>query len=248
MAKGSNKQTNNRKDKEARGEERLVKDKFLEERLDNLPPLKPMNPLQKEYINNVRITDVNFAIGYAGTSKTYIPTVIATDMLRMNEIKKIYLVRPFVSDSKSAGFFAGDMITKSKLWLAPILDTLYERLGRNIVDYYLEKGDIEPVPLELIKGRSFKDAFVIIDEAEDLTEKEFIKCITRIGQNCKVCFAGDIRQVDIKSNSGIQLGYDMAKENPDFDWGFVNFDQPSDIVRGKVAKDAILGLSRMGKI
>lgn len=246
--KGRNKQTNNRRDKVNRGESKVVKEKFMEERMDNLPPLKPMNELQKEYIHNIRTKDVNFAIGFAGSSKSYIPTVIASDMLRMNEIKKIYLVRPFVSDSKSAGFFAGDMITKSKLWLAPILDTLYERLGRNNVDYYLEKGAIEPVPLELIKGRSFKDAFVIVDEAEDLTEKEFIKCITRIGTNCRCVFAGDVRQVDIKSNSGIQLGYDMAKENPEFDWGFVNFDQPSDIVRGKVAKDAILGLHRMGKI
>lgn len=246
--KGRNKQTNNRQDKVNRGEQKIVKDKFMEERMDNLPPLKPMNELQKTYIHNIRTKDVNFAVGFAGTSKTYIPTVIASDMLRMNEIKKIYLVRPFVSDSKSAGYFAGDMLTKSKLWLAPILDTLYERLGRNNVDYYLEKGDIEPVPLELIKGRSFKDAFIIIDEAEDLTEKEFIKCITRIGHNCKCVFAGDVRQVDIKGDSGIQLGYDMAKENPDFDWGFVNFDHPSDIVRGKVAKDAILGLSRMGKL
>ena len=178
--KGRNKQTNNRRDKVNRGENKVVKEKFMEERMDNLPPLKPMNELQKEYIHNIRTKEVNFAIGYAGTSKSYIPTVIASDMLRMNEIKKIYLVRPFVSDSKSAGFFAGDMITKSKLWLAPILDTLYERLGRNNVDYYLEKGAIEPVPLELIKGRSFKDAFVIVDEAEDLTEKEFIKCITRL--------------------------------------------------------------------
>lgn len=246
--KGRNKQTNTRQDKVNRGEQKIVKDKFMEERMDNLPPLKPMNELQKEYIHNIRTKDVNFAVGFAGSSKTYIPTVIASDMLRMNEIKKIYLVRPFVSDSKSAGYFAGDMLTKSKLWLAPILDTLYERLGRNNVDYYLEKGDIEPVPLELIKGRSFKDAFIIIDEAEDLTEKEFIKCITRIGNNCKCVFAGDVRQVDIKGDSGIQLGYDMAKENPDFDWGFVNFDHPSDIVRGKVAKDAILGLSRMGKL
>lgn len=246
--KGVNKQRNTRQAKIDRGEKQNIKEKFLEERIDNLPPLKPMNELQKEYINNIRTKDVNFAIGYAGTSKSYIPTVIASDMLRVGDIKKIYLVRPFVSDSKSAGFFAGDMITKSKLWLAPILDTLYERLGRSNVDYYLEKGLIEPVPLELIKGRSFKDAFIIVDEAEDLTEKEFIKCITRVGNNCKICFAGDVRQVDIKKESGIQLGYNMAKENPEFDWGFVNFDQPSDIVRGKVAKDAILGLHRLGKI
>lgn len=246
--KGNNNTRNTRKNKQEAGRSKEIKDKFLEERKNNLPPLKAMNDLQKEYIHNIKTKDVNFAIGYAGTSKTYIPTVIASDMLRMGEVEKIYLVRPFVSDSKSAGYFAGDMLTKSKLWLAPILDTLYERLGRNQVEYYLEKQDIEPVPLELIKGRSFKNAFIIVDEAEDLTEKEFIKSITRVGHGCKICFAGDVRQMDIKRDSGLQLGYDMAKDNPEFNWGFVAFDRPSDIVRGPVAKNAILGLHRLNKI
>lgn len=238
----------NRRNRQQVGEQKIIKDKFLEDRLSNLPPLKPLNSLQKDYIDKVNTCPVVFATGYAGTSKTYIPTVIAADRYRLGEINKIYFIRPAVSDSKSLGFFSGDMLQKSKLWLAPILDTLYERLGREVVDIAISRGDFEPIPLELIKGRSLKNSFVIIDEAEDLTEKEFIKCITRVGEGCTCIFAGDIHQKDIKHDSGLSLGKKLAEDNLDFNWGFVDFDRPSDIVRGDVAKNAILALRRLGRL
>jgi hypothetical protein len=146
---------------------RVIKDKFEEKNVEmiNSKPLRPLNQIQAEYIHNCKTKPYNIATGYAGTSKTYIPTRLAIEQYLKGEVDKIVIVRPAISDSKSLGYFGGDLLTKSKNWILPVLDVLEEFLGKNRVEYMLTKGDIVPVPLETIKGRSFNDSFIIIDEA-----------------------------------------------------------------------------------
>jgi|JI7StandDraft_1071085.scaffolds.fasta_scaffold00779_19 phosphate starvation-inducible PhoH-like protein len=226
--------------------QRQIKEKFLEQRKENFKPVKPMNDLQAEYIKMCMELPVIIATGYAGTSKTYIPTCIAAEKWYTGQIDKIYLVRPAISSSKSLGFFGGSLVEKSKNWLMPIIDTLYEKLGKNVVDLAIENGDIEPIPLEVIKGRSLKNCFIICDEAEDLNVPEFIKIVTRGGNNSTLVLAGDILQSDLKENNGLQLAIELYGENPELPWGFIDFNRPSDIVRSESVKKVILALRRKG--
>lgn len=235
-----------RKVKETAGKGREISEKHLEDRKTNFVAVKPMNDLQAEYIRMCKELPVVIATGYAGSSKTYIPTCIAAEKWYLGEIDKIYLLRPAVSDSASLGFFGGSLIEKSKNWLMPVLDTLYEKLGKSVVDLAIERGDIEPIPLQVIKGRSLKNCFIICEEAEDITQKEFIKIITRGGVNSTLVLAGDILQTDLKSSNGLQLAIELYGENPDLPWGFVDFNRPSDIVRSEPVKKAILALRRKG--
>ena len=243
---GKQRVTRTRKAKESAGKERKIDEKHLEERVANFQKVKPMNDLQAEYIRMCQELPVVIATGFAGSSKSYIPTCIAAEKWYLGEINKIYLVRPAISNSKSLGFFGGSLVEKSKNWLMPILDTLYEKLGRSVVDLAIERGDIEPIPLEVIKGRSLKNCFIICDEAEDITQQEFIKIITRSGVNSTLVLAGDILQTDLKDHNGLQLAIELYGENPDLPWGFVDFNRPSDIVRSEPVKKVILALRRKG--
>lgn len=222
-----------------------VKPKFALER-KAAPPLRPMNDLQAEYIRLINTKPLVIATGFAGTSKTYIPTVMACDKLHKGEIDKIYLVRPAVSSSKSLGYFSGDVTQKMSFWLMPILTTLYERLGREVVDIYIKHGDISFVPLETIKGMSFgKNTFTICDEAEDITVAEAKSIVTRQGGGTLV-LAGDLEQSALKEGSGLAWLKQMVEKNPLLEdtTGFVDFNRPSDIVRSEACKSWILAMRR----
>jgi len=235
--------------KEIKG--RGTSEHHMEDRMEqiNQRPIVPMNQQQAEYIENLRALPYNIACGYAGTSKTYLATRVAIEKLLMEEIDNIIIVRPAVSDSKSLGFFGGDQLQKMKNWILPVLDVLEDFLGKNNVEYLLAKGTILPVPLETIKGRSFKNAFIIIDESEDLSDKEVIKCITRLGKNSTMVFAGDVKQVDIKGGSGLSFALDMADDEDLYeDWGVVDFDDVDEIVRSEAVKRSIVRLTEMGRM
>tara|TARA_R110000803_G_scaffold13482_9_gene37920 strand:- start:6021 stop:6773 length:753 start_codon:yes stop_codon:yes gene_type:complete len=219
-------------------------EKFTVQYKKNVPAIRPLNDKQTNYMYSINGNPLTIATGYAGTSKTYLPTAIACDMLKLKQIEKIILTRPNVSDSKSLGFFGGDLNEKMKNWLLPVLDVMVERLGAGMVDYCIAKGKIEFVPLEVIKGRSFNEAFIIADEAEDLTYAEVKKIITRLGQNSKMVLAGDITQKDLRCESGLSIALEMAKNNPDLNCGWVDFDSPSDIVRSETVKKWILGFNK----
>lgn len=231
--------------KAASGEGRVVKQKFAEER-KNVPPLKPMNDLQAEYIRLINTKSLIIATGFAGTSKSYIPTVMACDKWRAGDIDKIYLSRPAVSESKSVGFFKGSHIEKMSIWLLPILSTMYERLGKNIVDLAIASGDIAFIPLETIKGMSFgKSTFVIVDESEDITIKEAKSIVTRQGGGTMV-LAGDLEQAALNEKSGLAWLKKMVEKNACLEdtTGFVDFNRPSDIVRSDACKAWILAMRR----
>ena len=234
-----------RKTKEASGGVKHVKEKFVEERA-NVTTLKPWNDLQAEYIKLIDTKPLVVASGFPGTSKTYIPTVMACDKLRSGEIDRIYLTRPNISNSKSLGYFSGDIFQKMQSWLMPVLSTLYERLGRAAAEIAIKNGDISFVPLETIKGMSFgKRSFTIIDEAEDITIVEAKSIVTRQGGGVMV-LAGDLEQSALNEKSGLAWVKKMVEKYPHLSdtVGFVDFNRPSDIVRSEACKQWILAMRK----
>lgn len=227
-------------------EDRKIKDKFQETRRNK--PLVPMNEIQKYYFDCLRDESfpVVLAIGYPGSSKSYGPSVMAIDAYREGKINKIYVIRPAVSDSKSLGFFSGSLLEKSLNWCAPVISIFIERIGAAAVEIALDCGDIELIPMEVIKGRSLDNCWIIADEAEDLTVKELKKVVTRQGKNSKLVLAGDILQCDLKEQSGLAKAVQMAEKYPDLGVAVVNFDRPSDIVRSEQVKRWILAFNREG--
>lgn len=238
--------TSKRAVKQAAGAPKVVKDKFTEER--NVPPLRPMNEKQSEYMRLIANKKLIIATGFAGTSKTYIPTVMACDAYRKGEIKKIYLTRPNISSSKSLGAFTGGVVEKMSNWLMPVLSVMYERLGKEVVEIAIKAGDIVCVPLETIKGMSFgKDCFVIADESEDLTIEEIKSVLTRQG-GCTMVLAGDIEQSALKEKSGLRFVQSMCKKYPELSdtTGFVDFNNVGDIVRSPECKAWIIAMRKEG--
>lgn len=233
----------NRFDRTEKKKERVVKEKFLEDIEKKIPPLRPMNAKQAAYIEAIKAKDLIIATGYSGTSKTFIPTVMACDALRLGVtnggIDKIVLSRPNVSNSKSLGYMKGDLIEKFSYWLAPVLTTMKERLGQAALELHIEKGNIEFLPLEVIKGYDARDCFMIVDEAEDISWDEAKKIVTRQGRNSTLVLAGDLLQSELKSGSGLRKLIELAKKYTRLDVGLIDFDDVEDIVRSKQVKEWI---------
>lgn len=187
------------------------------------------------------------ATGYAGTSKTYIPTVMACDALRLGKIERICFTRPNISNSKSLGAFGGDLVEKMSNWLMPVIDILRKRLGVGELERALKVGDICFVPMEVIKGASFNKCFIICDEAEDLTVEEAKKIVTRQGENCKMILCGDITQSELKERSGLKYIKTMA-EKYNLPVGLVDFNDTDDIVRSQAVKDWIIAFNQEEKV
>jgi len=152
---------------------------------------------QKEYIKAINRDDLVFAIGPAGTGKTYIAVVNALAKLKSNEVKKIILTRPAVEAGENLGFLPGDLKEKVDPYLRPLYDALYEVLGSKTVEEYIEKGIIEIAPLAYMRGRTLESAYVILDEAQNTTINQMKLFLTRLGFNSKMVVTGDITQIDL---------------------------------------------------
>ena len=236
-----------RKQRSDNGETRVVKEKFLEERTQQVKakPLVPLNKRQQEYIDQLKEKSVVIATGYAGTSKTYIPTVMAADLYKLGKINKIIITRPAVSSSKSVGYFKGTELEKMSVWLNSVIPIFNERLTKPAFEIALAAKDIEFVPLEVIKGMSINNAWVLVEEASDLTKDEVIKMVTRMGKNSKLVLAGDIRQAELKETSGLKWVADFVqRHNLSENFGFIDFNDVNDIVRSDAVRQFIVALVR----
>lgn len=229
------------------GGKRVVKDKFLEERKERVQarPLVPMNKRQQEYIDLLKTKPVVIATGYAGTSKTYIPTVMAADMYKLGQIDKIYITRPAVSSSKSVGYFKGTELEKMSVWLNSVIPIFNDRLGKSEFEIALAAKDIEYVPLEVIKGMSINKAWVLVEESSDLTKEEVIKLITRMGKESRLVLSGDVRQSELKGDSGLAwVAKFVQRHNLSENFGFIDFNDVNDIVRSDAVRQFIVALVR----
>lgn len=188
------------------------RDKTLNnERQGHRPPLRAMTDKQANYIASVMTNDQTVSMGCAGTGKTYIAATIAADLYRFGKVKKIVLTRPNVASGKSLGFFKGTIEEKIAPWVVPFTSVIQERLGNSVYDIAEKRGDIEIVPFEVMRGRTFNDAFIILDEAQNTTPEEMKMFLTRIGENSKVVINGDVAQSDLKQTSGLRKIVHMIK-------------------------------------
>jgi len=152
--------------------------------------------------------DILFAIGPAGTGKTYLAVVYATTLLKENKIKKIILTRPAVEAGENLGFLPGDLKEKVDPYLQPLYDALYDCLGMEQTNKLMEKSVIEIAPLAYMRGRTLDDAFIILDEAQNTTMAQMKMFLTRLGMNSKMIINGDITQIDLKN---VESGLISAK-------------------------------------
>jgi phosphate starvation-inducible PhoH-like protein len=229
------------------GEQRTIKEKFLEERQLQVKakPLVAMSKKQQVYIDLLKEKPVVIATGFAGSSKTYIPTVMAADLFKIGKIDKIIITRPAVSSSKSLGFFKGTELENMSVWLNSVIPIFNDRLGKAAFEIALSAKNIEFVPLEVIKGMSISDAWVLVEEASDLTKDEVVKMVTRMGKNSKLVLSGDIRQAELKETSGLAwVAQFVQRHNLTDNFGFVDFNEVSDIVRSDAVKQFIVALVR----
>lgn len=212
---GKNKRANNRYDNNVYHMEDYDEDKHV---VLKAKELTPKNTEQRKYINTIKNITVTVGIGEPGTGKTFIPSVLATqEILSANSpFEQMILIRPNEPLGKSLGMLPGDLFAKLEPWLEPIADGVKWALGdtKNGKAYksLVERGVIQFCAVEHVRGRTFNNAYVIVDEAQNVTVEAMMCILTRIGQDCKLIIAGDINQKDIKVDSGLGLMMRMYEE------------------------------------
>ncbi len=165
---------------------------------------------QLQYIEALEDSDQVIVTGSAGTGKTYIAASWAAKLFLENKIKKIILTRPNVASGRSLGFFPGTMEEKMAPWVIPFTDVITQHLGTAAYEIAVKRRNIEIVPFEVMRGRTFDDSFVILDEGQNTTPTEMKMFLTRIGEGTRVVINGDIKQTDLKSTSGLKTILDMV--------------------------------------
>jgi phosphate starvation-inducible PhoH-like protein len=160
-------------------------------------PVRPKTAGQVRYIQAIRDHDLVFAIGPAGTGKTFLAVVMAVRSFRNKEVSRIVLVRPAVEAGEKLGFLPGDIQEKVDPYLRPLYDALYSMLGADAAQRNMEKNVIEVAPLAYMRGRTLEDSFVILDEAQNTTPEQMKMFLTRLGFGSKAVVTGDITQVDL---------------------------------------------------
>lgn len=193
---------------------------------------------QINYLNLARKNDICFAIGPAGTGKTYLAVAVAVSALKRGIVKKLVLARPAVEAGESLGFLPGDFREKIDPYLRPLYDALDDMIPSEKLRSYIEKRTIEIVPLAYMRGRTLNNAYVILDEAQNSTTMQMKMFLTRLGANSRAIVTGDITQIDLpaKQVSGLVQAKDILLNVEGV--AFAYFDK-SDVVRHKLVKDII---------
>jgi len=167
--------------------------------------ITPKSIAQKLYIEHMRNFDMVFAIGPAGTGKTYLAMAIAVSYLLEKKIQRIILARPAVEAGEKLGFLPGDMAEKVNPYLRPLYDALYDMIDMERASALISKGLIEVAPLAFMRGRTLNDSFVILDEAQNTTSEQMKMFLTRLGFGSKAVITGDVTQVDLPQDKGSGL-------------------------------------------
>ena len=172
--------------------------------------VRPKTLGQRLYLDTIRRNSITFGIGPAGTGKTYLAVVMAVAALRNKEVNKIILTRPAVEAGERLGFLPGDLQDKVDPYLRPLYDALQDILGQDTYQKFMAKGIIEIAPLAYMRGRTLEDAFIILDEAQNTTDKQMKMFLTRLGFGSRMVVTGDLGQVDLPR--GVTSGLREASE------------------------------------
>lgn len=200
--------------------------------------IKPLTPNQHKLVQKVYSKDMVFAIGPAGTGKTYTAVALAVQALKNKEVRRIIMTRPAVEAGENLGFLPGDMKDKLDPYLQPLYDALKDMIPFEKLNSYTERGVIEVAPLAFMRGRTLDDAFVILDEAQNTTYAQMKMFLTRMGKHSKFIITGDPGQVDLppKQKSGLREALHILKDVKDI--GFIYLDD-KDVVRHKIVRDIL---------
>ena len=185
---------------------------------------------QYEYVRAIRSNELTFAVGPAGTGKTYLAMALAVVALRNKEVERIVLTRPAVEAGEKLGFLPGDLSQKVDPYLRPLFDALYEMMGAESYQRLQERGALEVAPLAYMRGRTLSDSFIILDEAQNTTPEQMKMFLTRFGAGSRVVVTGDITQTDLPAGrqSGLKQALEVLRDVPGI--AMVTLDQ-SDVVR-----------------
>ncbi|MBC5748476.1 PhoH family protein [Dysosmobacter sp. NSJ-60] len=160
-------------------------------------PIKPKTIGQKEYIASVLKNTITIGVGPAGTGKTYLAVAAAVQAFRDKQVNRIILTRPAVEAGERLGFLPGDLQSKVDPYLRPLYDALFDMLGAETYQKYLERGNIEVAPLAYMRGRTLDDSFIILDEAQNTSREQMKMFLTRLGFGSKIVITGDVTQIDL---------------------------------------------------
>lgn len=199
-----------------------------------LSGIVPKTENQRKLLEALKSSRQVFILGPAGTGKTYVTATYAADLYTMKEIDKIVITRPHVAVGKELGFLKGDLTEKTMPWALPVLDVLEKHLGKGAVETGIKSGNIEMAPLALMRGRSFDNAFIIVDETQNITTHELKMLLTRVGEGTTIVLNGDVQQSDLKEADGLTKVIHMAKKHM-LPVPIVEFDM-DDIIRSDITK------------
>ena len=209
-------------------------------------PIKPKTIGQKEYVDSISQNTVTIGVGPAGTGKTYLAVAMAVTAFRSKQINRIILTRPAVEAGEKLGFLPGDLQSKVDPYLRPLYDALFDMLGAETYQKYVERGNIEVAPLAYMRGRTLDDSFIILDEAQNTTREQMKMFLTRLGFNSKIVITGDITQIDLpdQRKSGLIQAMNVLKGIDDIS---INRFTDKDVVRHKLVQDIILAYEKYNK-
>lgn len=200
--------------------------------------IKARTANQRKMISEIEKNDMLFAIGPAGTGKTYTAVAIAVKSLKDREVKRIIFTRPAVEAGENLGFLPGDLKEKLDPYMQPIYDALFDMIPIERLNEYIENGTIQIAPLAFMRGRTLDKAFVILDEGQNSTEQQMKMFLTRMGRSAKFIITGDETQIDLPRNqkSGLINAITTLKDIKDI--SFVTLDR-NDVIRHKLVKEII---------
>jgi len=209
-------------------------------------PVTPLGLGQKRYIDALRRHDVVFAIGPAGTGKTYLAMAMAVAALQKQQVRRIVITRPAVEAGERLGFLPGDMLEKVNPYLRPLYDALHDMLDPVQVSRLLEKGTLEVAPLAFMRGRTLNDSYIILDEAQNTTSDQMKMFLTRLGYESRAVITGDITQVDLPASqpSGLAAARDILRDVEGI--AFCSFSE-QDVVRHPLVSEVIKAYERHQK-
>lgn len=243
--RGSRKETRQRQRSQKRSPDHLQDDlPILQEKVyrKQLAPLEAKTEAQGQMISQILSKDIIFVTGPAGTGKTYVSASLACEALENNQIERIVITRPMQGVDEEMGFLPGDESEKYAPWCEPVMDVIISRLGKSYTEYLIKADRIICKPLMLMRGKSFENSWVLMDEAQNVTPMQMKMFLTRIAHNCKLIIDGDPKQCDLKDGRGIQQlsglddGVSKLKGLPEI--GMVQFTR-DDIVRHGIIKKII---------
>ncbi len=208
--------------------------------------IKPRTPNQYSLVQSASQNDLVFAIGPAGTGKTYISVALAVRALKNKRVKKIIITRPAVEAGENLGFLPGDLKEKIDPYLRPIYDALGDMVPSEKLKFYEENKIIEIAPLAYMRGRTLQNAFILLDEAQNTTPMQLKMFLTRMGPNSKVIITGDRSQIDLPRNQRSGLVDAVSVLNDIKGIGFVTLDS-EDVVRHRIVKDIINAYDRQSE-